>query len=113
MENNEKPSLDSLGEPWAKLSRELTYLEILNDVKNLLNSIPTKIFFTYKEDETEKGLYHIYFNDVLCTKAKVNKMEDIETLIKTLEFGALRGCAYTLESLVDSMHDKLVPKKHE
>jgi len=110
MENNEKLSIDNLGEPWAKLSRELAYLEILNDVKEILNVIPSKIFFTYKEDETEKGLYHIYFNDVLCTKAKVNKIEDIETLIKTLEFGAMRGCAYTLETLVDKMQDKIVKK---
>jgi len=110
MENNEKPSIDSLGEPWAKLSRELAYLEILNDVKNILNLIPSKIFFTYKEDETEKGVYHIFFNDVVCTKAKVNKVEDIETLIKTLEFGALRGCAFTLETLVDKMQEKIVKK---
>ena len=110
MENNEKPSIDSLGEPWAKLSRELAYLEILNDVKNILNLIPSKIFFTYKEDDTEKGVYHIFFNDVVCTKAKVNKVEDIETLIKTLEFGALRGCAFTLETLVDKMQEKIVKK---
>ena len=110
MKKEEKPSIESLGEPWAKLSRELAYLEILNDVKNILGSLATKIFFTYEQDKEDHKLYRLYFNDALCFSTHFQNEEQVQSFIKALEFAAMKGSAYSLEILVEKIQDTVMPK---
>jgi hypothetical protein len=107
MKKEENPSLNSLGEPWAKVSRELAYLEILNDVKNILGFLTTKVFFTYQRDLGDSDLYHLYYNDTLCFSTHFQDEKQVESFIKALEFAAMKGSAYSLEVLIDKMQNNV------
>lgn len=107
MKNEEKSPIENLGEPWTKISRQLTYIEILNIIKNILKILPSKIFFTYEEDKNTNGLYHIYFNDVFFVSAHFASIDNLQSFLKSLEYAALKGSGYALEEIVDSMQDKI------
>jgi len=108
MENTEKTTnpLDEI----YRLSRQLGNIENLQMIKEMVSEVLPKKFFTSKEDENIKGIYHIFVDGEFSHTVKLpdsdNQKENIKAYLSVAELSFKRGCAYILEKMVDKLAEK-------
>ena len=86
-----------------KLAKNLADLDILAKVKQIIDEVKEKPHFTYKVDENFSDIYHIFYDNKHIISQKFPEPDMVTKYIGVLEYGFMKGVAFTIESLVDSI----------
>lgn len=92
------------------MASEMAQLELLGDIKTILEKISEKDFYSFEKDKVKENTYHILHNEEHLYILKTNDVCAVVQYVELLQYGFNHGCGYVLETLVKQIEAKTLKK---